>query len=139
MNRTFPQWAGAAVVMATAVGGCAKVAPSQDGPAFTPKKYTFAGKVDPKFVGLWVSSDGHSKMTLLKDGSLAIATVVNSVAGKGVSTVKGAWLVNQSSLMFKYAIGKQPTTVLKYGATLNGKVLRLMPAGSHKPEIYHRA
>jgi len=130
---------GMAVALAAAVlvAGC-KNADEEEAPAFVPKTYAFEGKLEPTYVGSWNSVDGTSMLDIGKDGSLNIDTTTRSVAGKNTSHVVGKWLASGSTLMFQYTVGTQPTTVLKYTASLSGKSLTLQQADSRVKVKYNR-
>jgi len=128
----------AAVAATMMIVGC-KNADDEFAPAFVPKTYAFEGKVEQKFVGNWSSTDGISKMDIAKDGTLSIDTTTRSMAGKAVTHVSGQWLSSGDSLMFRYSIGTQPQTVLKYKATLSGSTLTLQQEGGKAKVSYKRA
>ena len=127
----------AALAVAVLQAGC-KNEDDEFAPAVLPKTFVFQGNQDPKYVGKWASSDGMSTLSIVKDGTLSIDTTVRSVAGKSSSHVAGQWLVDGSSLLFKYQTGSQPPTVLKYAATLSGSTLSLLQDGSKARQTYHR-
>lgn len=130
---------GMALALASAVlvAGC-KNADDEYAPAVLPKVYPFEGKVDTRYVGTWKTADGNSTLDILKDGKLDIETVNFSQNGKSVGHVSGDWLTSGSDLMFKYSIGKQAPTVLKYTATLDGAKLTLQLADSKTKTVYTR-
>ena len=136
MNRRS-LWMVAGVAATILVAGC-KSADDEYAPAFVPKTYPFEGKVDTKYVGAWKSSDGSSTLNIVKDGNLTIETTSRSVAGTSVSHVSGQWLASGDALMFKYSVGSQPPTMLKYTATVSGKALTLQQAGGRMKTTYAR-
>ena len=130
-------WAAPVLIAAVLIAGCKKE-DDEFAPAVVPKTYAFEGKVDPKFAGSWESADHSSTMEIEKDGGLKIDTTSNSVVGKSVSHVTGNWLVNGNDLMFRYTVGTQTPTVLKYVATLSGNTLTLKQAEGRQATAYKR-
>ena len=130
-------WTVAAIAATVLAGGC-KGADDEYAPAFVPKTYAFEGKLEPKYVGAWVSADGSSTLGIVKDGGLKIDTASRSVAGKSLSHVAGQWLASGGTLMFRYTVGSQAPTVLKYSATLSGNTLTLQQADGRAKTTYKR-
>ena len=127
----------AALAAAVASLGCQK-ADDEYAPAVKPKTFTFEGKVDTHYVGNWGTADGSSNLDIEKDGELKIETVTNSVTGKSVGHISGNWLTEGKSLMFRYSVGSQAPTVLKYTASIAGNVLTLTQDGSSVKTTYKR-
>jgi hypothetical protein len=126
-----------AFAVAIGVTGC-KGADDEYAPAVGPKTYPFEGKIDTKYVGAWQSSPPGSKLDILKDGTLKLENVTHSVAGTTVSHVAGTWLSSGNNLMFRYVVGTQEPTVLKYSTTLSKNSLVLVPAGGTAKTTYNR-
>ena len=127
----------AAVAAAVLAAGC-KGADDEFAPAVVPKTYAFEGKLEPKFVGVWNSTDGSSMMEIVKDGGLKIDTTSRSITGKSVVHVSGEWLADGDSLMFRYVVGTQSPTVLKYSAELSGNTLTLKQVDGKVKTTYKR-
>jgi hypothetical protein len=130
-------WMVALTAAAILFSGCTK-SDDEFAPAFVPKTYAFDGNIEPKYVGSWQSSDGASTMQIVKDGSLNIETTARSIAGKSVTSVSGKWLASGDTLKFRYVVGKQEPTVLKYTASLSGNTLTLKLADGKAKTVYSR-
>ena len=133
-------WVAAAIAAATLAVFWVGCAGAPDDITQTPKAaaVSVGGKIDLRFVGKWVSTDGNSTIEMIKDGSANLVTVTRSPYGKAVSKVSGKWLTNQGDLLFDYADKTHDMIVVKYGATLSGKSMTLAQAGGRIKTKYHR-
>lgn len=61
----------------------------------------FEGKVDPKIVGTWKSTDGRSTIVLNADGTTANHAKVPSPKGVQEMNTKGKWLAQEDALLLK--------------------------------------
>jgi len=127
----------ATILPIVAAIGC-KGAADDTEPAVVPKAVAFAGKVEPRFAGMWKATAGDDTLDLGKDGALAIESVTNSVAGKSKNRVKGSWLASGEGLVFRYADASGGETTLKYGAKLAGDTLVLQQSGGRLKTTYRR-
>jgi len=131
-------WIAALIAASIQMAGC-KGANEDFAPAILPKTFAFEGKVEPKYVGTWHSTEGHSTVDILKDGALKVETVTQSVAGKSVVNVSGQWLASGDNLMFRYQDKSHRSIVLKYAASVSGNTLVLQQATSRLKTSYHRS
>lgn len=106
-------------------------------PAILPKKVTFEGKVDPRFVGTWTTADGGSRLDLAKDGGLMIVAKSRTPKGLSTSEYVGSWLVSGEKLRLRY---REPSgqTTLEYGAKLAGDTLTTQQPGGRLKTTYRR-
>lgn len=130
---------GMVALLATAIHVCGCRGSEDDyAPAVVPRTFAFEGKIEPKYVGNWSSTDGSSTIDIMKGGVLKIETVSRSVAGQSVGHITGKWLVDANNLSFQYVVGAQKPTVLKYSASISGNTLTLQLSGGKMKTTYRR-
>ena len=128
----------AAVLPAALLAGCSRESENiTQGPK--PAAVSFAGKIDPRFVGAWTSTDSNSKIEMLKDGSANLVTITRSPYGKLVDKVSGKWLVSGSDLLFDYSDKAHDMIVVKYGASVSGKSMTLSQAAGRIKTKYKKS
>jgi len=103
-----------------------------------PAAVSFAGRIDPRFIGSWTSTDSNSKIEMLKDGSANMVTITRSPYGKVVNKVSGKWLANGGDLLFDYSDKSHDLIVVKYGASIAGKSMTLSQAGGRIKTKYKK-
>ena len=128
---------GVAVIAATLLLGCKNTDDDVE-PAVLPKKVTFEGDVDSKYVGLWKSPDGASMLDLSKEGVVKIEQRIVAANGKSTSHVEGTWLAKGDDLLFRYPEKSGGETTLKYAAKLSGNTLVLGQSGGRIKRTYVR-
>jgi hypothetical protein len=130
-------WMVAAIAAAVLVAGC-NLSQEEYAPAANPTSVAFEGKLVPKYVGNWKTSNGSSSIDIDKDGGVKIETVSQSMLGKSDVVVSGKWLAGDDSLLFRYLTKTQEPVVLKYSAVLTGKSLTLSQAVGRLKTVYQR-
>jgi hypothetical protein len=129
-------WTATALAAAVLSAGCKS--DQEYAQASQPKPVIFDGKVDPKFVGVWKSTNGLSTMDLQKDGSVKIETISNSRNGPNDNKVSGEWRASGSNLLFHYDSKQSGSVILKYSAVLAGKTLTMQQTGMKLKMVYKR-
>jgi hypothetical protein len=121
----------------TLLGGCKAEGPDLDDPPQL-KAVEFSGKIEPRFVGTWSDSSGHSILRLDKDGALNVINIRGTPSGTSKAQFTGSWLVSGDRLLLQYTVPGRPKATLEFNSALAGDRLTLVQ-GNRVKTVYKRS
>jgi hypothetical protein len=99
-----------------------------------PPKIAFEGKIDPAYVGTWITANKTSTLVLTAEGK---ADMTNVAVGRGTTKAKGQWKISGTDLLFK--VEDPNSYVSRYAAELKKDSLRLKQKASKLDVEYRRS
>ena len=103
-----------------------------------PAAVAFKGTVDPSLAGEWRTSDGHSVLKLMVDGSLQIQSTFATPNGKQTSTKQGKWLSTGEQLKLQYEESDGSFVTIAYGLKVDKDKIVLSTKSPKRDTSYTR-